>query len=129
SRSRRHMAHEDVLGDGEFVEHHRLLVDGGDAGRPGVARREEIPGLSADADFPLVGTVDAGQYLDYRRLAGAVLADDRRDPAGLEREAYLAQRPDAGKALGNAGKGEDGIRHGFPAGLLHGLYAIKKAER
>ncbi|MEZ5863365.1 MAG: hypothetical protein R3D25_04575 [Geminicoccaceae bacterium] len=32
----RHVAHEDVLLDRQLVEHHRLLMDGGDAGGPGV---------------------------------------------------------------------------------------------
>ena len=83
----RHMAHEDVLGDAELVEHHRFLVDGGDAGRPGLARRGEAALTPPTHEIsPSSGVIDAGQDLDQSRFAGAVLADQRRHLAGIEVE-------------------------------------------
>jgi hypothetical protein len=49
----------------------------------------EVDRLAVDRDRALVGPMDAGQALDQRRLAGAVVADDRGD---LARAAIVAPR-------------------------------------
>ena len=70
----------------QLVEQHRFLVDRGDAGRAGVVRRwRRCTGCAVERMLARVGLVDAGQDLDQRRLAGAVLADQRRHLAGVER--------------------------------------------
>ena len=74
-----HPAHEDVLGDREVGEERRLLVDDRDAGVLGLGRRAEVDGLAAEQEVPAVAAVDAGDDLDQRGLAGAVLADQGVD--------------------------------------------------
>ena len=51
----RRVAEEDVLGDRQFVEEHRFLVDGGDAGVDGCLRAGEGNRLAVDADLAFVG--------------------------------------------------------------------------
>ena len=52
--------------------------------------------------LPGVERVDAGQNLDQRRLAGAVLAEQRENLAGLEGHADVRQRFRAAEALEDA---------------------------
>ena len=66
----------------------------------------KLTGCAVERDLAGVRLVDAGQDLDQRRLAGAVLADQRGDLAGIEREADIVQRAHAGEALRDAGKRE-----------------------
>ena len=74
----------------------RLLVTGIDA--RGRARRI-VAGI---------GAVDAGEHLDQRRLAGAVLAEQRMHLAGAHVEIDRIERQRAGEALGEAGDLEQG---------------------
>ena len=83
---------EDVLGRAQLLEHHRFLVDGDDAGGPGILRPGEPLRLTADAQLPRVGLVHAGQRLDQRGLARAVLADDRNHFAGHQVEVHALER-------------------------------------
>jgi hypothetical protein len=99
--SDRHVPHENVLGHRQLIEHHRLLVDGGDARGPGISRAREGDGPTLHQDLPVVGPVEAGQDFDYRRFAGAVLADEGHDLPGPQGEARLVKGPDTGKALRN----------------------------
>jgi hypothetical protein len=39
----------------------------------------DLDRLAVEEDLPLVGLVDAGEGLDQRRLAGAVVADEGDD--------------------------------------------------
>ena len=56
---------KDILGDRQFVEQHRFLVNGGDAGmQRGMRRRESGSALPSSAICAFVGLVDAGQDLD-----------------------------------------------------------------
>ena len=55
--------------------------------------------LAVEQHPPAVGPVEAGDDLDQRRLAGAVLAHQRMDLAGPEVERDLVERLDAGKRL------------------------------
>ena len=48
---------------------------------------------------PAIGPVDAGQDLDQRALAGAVLAGQRMNLAGLQAEIDVAQDLDRSEAL------------------------------
>ena len=70
----------------------------------------KVTGCAVDDDFALVGLVDAGQDLDERGFAGAVFANQRRDLAGVERDADIVERLHAGKNLRNAPHFEDGRR-------------------
>ena len=49
-------------------------------------------GCAGDADLALVGGIDAGQDLDQRRLAGAVVAEEAEHLAGSEVEARPSRR-------------------------------------
>ena len=64
----------------------RLLVDHADAGGERVARLLEIDRLAVDIDFARGQPDRARDRLAQRRLAGAVLADQRMDLAGKEIE-------------------------------------------
>ena len=75
-------AHEDVLGDREVREERRLLVDHRDAGGLGLRGRAEVDVVALEPEGAGVAAVHAGHDLDQRRLAGAVLADQRVDGAG-----------------------------------------------
>ena len=71
------------------------------------SRGEANCDLAAVEQHPaLVGPVDAGDDLDQRRLAGAVLAHQRVDLAGLEVERDVVERLDAGEGLARALDGE-----------------------
>jgi ABC-type sugar transport system ATPase subunit len=92
-----------------------LLVDGADAqllGVHGVAHRH---GFAVKFDGPAVGLVDAGQHLDQRRLAGAVLAEQGMDFALAHREVDTVKSFQAEKALADFGRVEQQVR------LAHGV--------
>ena len=68
--------------------------------------------LAASQDRAAVGLIGAGQHLDERRLAAAVLAHKPVDLAGIQRERHAVVGDDAGKALGDLAKlPERGRRH------------------
>ena len=64
-----------------------------------VEGRVQLGFLAAQADLPASGVVDAGDDLHQRRLAGAVLAHERMDGAGLEAELDVVQRHHAREFL------------------------------
>ena len=74
---RRLAAEDDVLEDGEVVGEHEVLVHHADAGVDRVGGGAERHFLAVDPDHALVGALHPVQDLHQRRLAGAVLADDR----------------------------------------------------
>jgi hypothetical protein len=63
--------------------------------------------------------MDAAQDLDERRLAGAVLTDQRVDLAAVQRQVHPVQHPDAGERLADAA-GDQERPLGF-ADLVHDL--------
>jgi hypothetical protein len=93
----RRVAEENVFGNRQIVEQYRFLVDRRDAVAERGMRRRQRDRFAIDADLALVRLVDAGQDLDQRGLARPVFADKRGDLAGIEREADVRQRVDAGK--------------------------------
>ena len=64
---------------------------------------------AVDQHLARVGLLDAADDLHQRRLAGAVLAEQRHDFSGADLEVDAAQRVHAGKALVNAPKLEDRV--------------------
>ena len=68
---------EDVLGDTEVGEDHRLLIDRRDRVGLGVEGAAQVAPLAVDEDLTDIGLLDAGHDLDERRLAGPVLAEQR----------------------------------------------------
>ena len=68
------------------LEADEVLEHRGDLRAPGVEledRRRSTPSISIEPD---VGVVQPAQQLGERRLAGAVLADDRHRRAGRDRQ-------------------------------------------
>ena len=95
--------------DREVGEERRLLVDDRD---PGVARvggpaerRPRAPSIEQPA---AVGRVDAAEDLDERRLAGAVLADERVGLAGVEIDRDVVERVDRAEGLRRVLERQDG---------------------
>ena len=83
-----------------FGREGELLVDRDDAAPLGVVRRGEGDRLAERTrSSPAIGALRAGQDLEQRRLAGAVLAEQRVDLAGPHFEIDIVERQHAGKAL------------------------------
>ena len=61
-------------------------------------------GSPSELDAAGIGRIHAGQHLDQRRLAGAVLAHERVHFAGAQRELDAGQRLHAGKGAGDAAR-------------------------
>ena len=95
-------ADEDVLGHVAIGEQVELLIDDPDAGGLRLVGMVERDVLAVELDRALVRRVHARQGLHQRRLAGAVLADDRVHLAGLQVEVHAVQDLDADKALAYA---------------------------
>ena len=70
-------AEEQVCRSVELVRERKILVDGLDAELARFARVRDGDRFAVDRDLAGVGMVDARDDLDQRRLAGAVVADDR----------------------------------------------------
>jgi hypothetical protein len=54
---------------------------------------------AVELDHARVGGLDARDDLDHRRLAGAVLPDERVHPPGVDGDLRLADRADGAEAL------------------------------
>ena len=65
-------------------------------------RVRDVDGLAVEADLAGVGLQDAVDHLDQRRLAGAVLAEQRVDFARADREADVVVGEHAREGLGDA---------------------------
>ena len=70
-----------------------VLVHGLDAGSARILRAFERDLLAVEQDLTLVRDLGTGEALDQRRLAGAVVADDRRAPRpGRARDSHRRDR-------------------------------------
>ena len=105
-----HLAGEDVFGDGELLEDLDLLRHVADALRAGVGRGVEPHRRTVDADFAGIAPRDMHAVEDFheRRFARAVLADQRMDLAGMDREIDAAQRLHAAEILDDPADRQDG---------------------
>ncbi len=92
-----------------------MLVDEADAEPPEGARRDRQGNLGAVHPKPRtrIRLVEAGQDLDQRRLAGAVLAEETVHLAAGDREVDIVERFRAAEMLGEArdAKNRDGLGH------------------
>ncbi len=85
------IARADILADRELVAT-EVLENDADA----LPQRLDIPVLqieSVEQNAPLGRVVESGQQLDQRRLARAVLADQREALPGADLQADVAQEP------------------------------------
>ena len=74
------------------------------------AVEREVDVLAVEQELARVAAVHAGDDLDQRRLAGAVLADQGVDRAGLDAQAAGAQGDDGAERLGDVAQLERGVR-------------------
>ena len=74
--------------------------------------RGEDPLLARDLDAAGIRPLGTGQDLEQRRLAGAVLAEQAVDLAGVEIERDVVQRLHAGVELGDPGDPQQRFGHG-----------------
>ncbi|MNL00279.1 hypothetical protein D3C87_1207070 [compost metagenome] len=89
--------HVDILGNREARDEVAFLMDDTDAAGNGFARVAEAHFLPIDKDLAAALMVDAGNDLDQRRFAGAVLTQQRVDRSRLQRKIDALERPNAGK--------------------------------
>jgi len=99
---------EHVFGDRHIGSEGELLVDRDDSSALSVVRRCKSDRLPEQLDFAGVSALRAGQNLEQRRLAGAVLAQERMDLRRSDFEMDVLKREHAGKALADACHLEDG---------------------
>ena len=83
---------EHVVVDGHARHEGEVLEDGVDPERASVRHGLELHLLAEDEDLAGVGLVKAGQDLDQRRLAGAVVADQPEHLARSEVERDVLER-------------------------------------
>ena len=93
------MADEDVFRDVQVGKEQRLLVDRGDAETLRLRGAADGDRLAGEQDLAAVGLVDAGDDLDQRGFAGAVLAKQRMDFAGTNLEVHIDERIHAREGL------------------------------
>ena len=102
SAARELVAEEDVLGDRQAVDDIELLVHGRDAQLDRRLGRRDLDRLAEPRDLALVGAMHAGEHLDQRRLARAVLPEDAVNLAREHLQVDAAQGLDAGEGLRHA---------------------------
>ena len=106
----------------------RLLVDRRDAQR--AARMGSMCGTARRRPSACrVGPLGAGDDLDERRLAGAVLADERVDFAGAEVERHAFERAHAREGLADRSRVEKKAGHVFRDGAEAGTWMLPHVER
>src|SRR5215207_1881895 len=103
-----------VVGDVQRRRHRQRLIDGLDAVSASVDRRAHVDRLPVEADLALVGDHGAGEALDQRRLAGAVVADYGEDLARHQVEVRPCQRGHVPVALHQAAGLENRRHAGLP---------------
>ena len=90
---------EDVLLHREVRHEIELLIDDGDAEVLRLAGAVEDDRLTVEDDLAAVRLIDPGEDLHQGALAGAVLADEPEDFAGMDFETDVLQRQHTGEAL------------------------------
>ena len=117
-------ADEQVAGDRHGRDHGIVLVDRLDAEVHRVARACGCAtGLPSIRISPSSGSVDAGQDLDQRRLAGAVVADQADRLAAADVEADALQRVDARIPFMQVADSMIGVGHAQVSTLIAGALA------
>ncbi len=112
---------EDVLGHAAFGNQVDFLVDRADARALRGTRAVERHGHAVDADLARIGLVKAGEDLDQRRLAGAVLAHQPVHLARAQRQRHAVQRAHDAERLADAVRFEhDGLAVGARVGAGSG---------
>ncbi len=90
-----------VLDDVEVVAEREILVDDLDPEPGSVLRPVDVHLFPLEQDPAAVSGVSAGDALDERRLAGAVVADERHHLAGADLEVHVYEGLDRTEGLGD----------------------------
>ena len=104
--------HEEVARDAHQRVEREILVDRADPRRAGIARRAEVDRLLVDIDLALGRLVHAREDADQRRLAGAVVAEQRVHLAAIDLEIDAVQGGERAEALDELLDADDGRGHG-----------------
>ena len=96
----------DVLRDAQRADEAALLIDHGDAGVGGALLVQAGDRRAVELDRAAVRLIDAGDEVHERRLAGAVLADQRVHLAAPDLERHVVDRAHAGESLDDIANGE-----------------------
>ena len=88
-----------VLHDVEVVAKSEILVDDLDAEVHRVLRPRDVDLLALEEDLAGIRAVNARDRLDQRRLAGAVVADERRHLAAVHVEVDVGECLDRAEGL------------------------------
>ena len=98
---------QDVLGHRKVRAEIDLLVDGADPDGLGVLGGSDVDVLPVEGDGAGIRPLDAGQDLDQRGLAGAVLADEGVDLAWCQVEVHALEGLHAGEGFLDAAHGQE----------------------
>ena len=99
-------ADEQVLEDGVPGHQVEMLVDHADAERERIGGAADQRRLAVDLDRPLVGRIGPEEDVHQAGLAGAVLAEEAEDVAGMEGEVDPGAGVHRAEALDDAAHGE-----------------------
>jgi hypothetical protein len=102
SESLRRIADRDIVGDRQVGNQREFLKDAHDAGLVGRRGRSEFDLAPVKQHAPFIGLDDARHDLDEGGFAGAVLAQNGVNLAGLDGQIRLLEGLDAAIALGGA---------------------------
>ena len=106
--------------DRQVGQQAELLVDDADAGLAHLGRARVADLLAVDQVVALVAPDGAGEDLDQRALAGAVLAGEAHDLAGAQLERDAVQRLDRPVGLGGVAQRDDRGLDGLGSGARLG---------
>jgi hypothetical protein len=96
----------EVLRDGHVRQERGMLMDDRDPQLLGQRRCQVLDRSAIEDDRPLVRSRRAGGDVHQRRLAGAVLSQQRMDFSGKDVERDIPQRHDGVEVLGDPDHGQ-----------------------
>jgi len=105
----------EVLGDRHRRHQREVLIDHADAERTGGLRRADVALAAVEQHRPRIGALEAHQALDQRRLARAVLAQQRVDRARPHVEVDRIERDEVAEPLGQPDRLQRRCLHLAPA--------------
>ena len=102
-----------VLVGAHRVDEREVLVDGLDPGIHRILRPAELDGLAVGVDFATGRLEDAREYLEQRRFAGAVVADETEDLVAIEAQRCIGKGNDGSEVARDMARLEHGP-HSLP---------------
>ena len=109
AKARRHPSEKEIVGDVALVDEGQVLEHRADAERPRPAWVVDALAVAVHPDRARVGLGDPRENGDEGGLAGSVVADEREDLAGVERDRDVVERGHMAEELGDAARLEEGL--------------------